>query len=287
MKDSQLPESKVTGFFMRNKLLNGVNMKIAAATSVVIFTLLVSFMGAYAWFQSNKMVDDNASSMSITPSNGILKKLSIHELDFDNNNGYVTDATTGRITGYIFNSVAKSEININWRTAGTPSYNINVPSLGQYSVLQKTNPLLLVFELSEPLPSKDVSIVATAAKQYTPQEYGTASSAETNPLSWVVKYSNKVFTGESMSKVDFTIMKDTLLNEGHFANTNGSGTVTSFDKTQTFYSGSDTTNITFVCVVLDYFEEAMDYFFSSNIDKEFISDTEHDVPFDVDWTMVI
>lgn len=272
---------------MKVRLPSRINLKIISATSVVLFTLLVSFIGVYAWFTTNRTYGDDMTGMKIAPSNGILKKLSIHELDINNNDGFVIDANTGLITGYYFNPTAKSEINIDWETAGTPEYNVNVPSLGQYSVLQKTNPLLLVFELTEALPSNQISITATAAQAYTPAQYDTMASGDGNPLSWVIKYSSKTYSTASLSNSDFTVSKGSLSSEGSFATVNNQGAVTSFTQTKTFYSGSTSSNITFVYVVIDYYEPAMEYFYDVNLGKDFIDDVEHDVPFTVDWTMVI
>ena len=90
-----------------------------------------------------------------------------------------------------------------------------------------------------------------------------------------------------MATADFTISNDDLFQEGHFADIGDDGTWNGFTQTKTFYQGTNTTSIRHVCIVLDYYRNAMEFFYSVNLGKAFLNDYEHDVPFNIDWKMVI
>lgn len=264
------------------RIRNNKNLKIIASISVVLFSLVTTFSGAIAWFQAMRNSTTGAASMKVTPTNGQLKNLSIYELPQET--GFVNNQE-GNLIGYSFNTTATSSIDIDWM-AGKPIYDFEAPSLGRYSLLQKTNPILLVFELYELTPANEVTITALADAQYEVSQYESAANPTSNPLSWVSKYSSKVF-GNTMSSSDFVISIDSLSGEGSFAQVDSQGTVTSFTRQKTFYHGLDDTLIRYVCIVLDYYEPAMEYFYSVNLGKSFISDFSKDVPFDIDWTMTI
>ncbi|MBE6133657.1 MAG: hypothetical protein E7178_03185 [Erysipelotrichaceae bacterium] len=266
------------------KVRNNKNLKIIASISVVLFSLVATFSGAIAWFQAMRNTNNTTDSFKITPRAGLLRTLSIHELV--ENDAFIYNQT-GDIVGYNFNPIAASDITINWGEAVTPQYNVDTPSLGQYSLLQKTNPLLLVFELNNSIASSSVTITATASETYNAEQYDTEASGDGNPLSWVVKYSSKAFSKQQLADSDYIITTESLSNEGHFATIDNSGTLSEFNKTQTFYHGNNSTEINYVFVVLDYYEAAMEFFYFANLGKDFISDATKDVPFNIDWTMEI
>ena len=266
------------------KIRNNKSLKIIASISVVLFSLVATFSGAIAWFQVMRSTTSNSEGMKVSLSSGVLKSLSFHELD--PNDGIVT-GEDGEVTSYKFSSEAISTIDITWGDTANPEYNVKTPSLGRYSLLSKTNPLLLVFELNSPTQANVVSIKATAAQQYTASQYESLANADSNPLSWVVKYSSKVITANSMVASDYTIATNTLSAEDHFATIDAKGNLSSFSQNKTFYQGNSTTLINYVCIVLDYYAEAMEYFYAVNLGKTFINDFSHDVPFDIDWSMEI
>ena len=259
-------------------------VKIIAATSMVAFTLIASFSAALAWFAGMRNNIEQGDGYNTKPISGQLDTLTIHELVEDDE--YIYNSTTHTIDGYNFNPTPASTIAMNWQT-GIPDYDNKTPSLGKYSLLQKTNPLLLVFKLTRAYEANTVKIVSTTSETYTGNDYESKASASGNPLSWVVQYSSKVLTSETIANSDFTIMTDSLSTEDHFADIGNDGTFNSFTQTKTFYQGSDTTKITYVLVMLDYYANAMEYFYMMNLGKSFINDIENDVPFNVDWTMVI
>ena len=254
-------------------------LKIAALTSMSIFTLFTCFSAAIAWYVGIKNNNESANDMKIENCNGILEKMSIHQLEVDNE--FIRDSSRS-IIGFNFNPTPVSEVTIDW-SRGSAIYDATTPSLGQYSLLQKTNPLLLVFEFVDNIQDRDIQIDASCSQTYTADQYESMASSTGNPLSWVIKYSHITYT----SSVNYSILSSDLTGEGHFAEVDQEGNLTAFNKDKQFYSGSGTNAIKYVCIVLDYYEDAMTYFYTVNLGKAFLNDIEHDVQFYCDWTMVV
>ena len=254
-------------------------LKIAALTSMSIFTLFTCFSAAIAWYIGIKNNAESTNDMRIENCNGILEKLSIHQLEVDNE--FIRDSNQS-IIGFNFDPNPASEVTIDW-ARGSAVYDATTPSLGQYSLLQRTNPLLLVFEFVDDIQERDIQIEASCSRTYTAEQYESMASSSGNPLSWVIKYSHITYT----SSVNYSILSSNLTGEGHFAEIDQEGNLTAFNKDKQFFSGSSTTVTKYVCIVLDYYEEAMSYFYTVNLGKAFLNDIEHDVPFYCDWTMVV
>lgn len=151
---------------MRKRLLNGVNMKIAAATSVVIFTLLVSFIGVYAWFEASRNVDNTADTFKVEKLTGAVQSFSIYQFD-----GYYT---------YVDGNEEKHTV---WGFNPTPKYksegDIGDPYLfmGTYSLDYPMHPALVVFEVEgsyETIKGK----LKNASTQYMTSEYPTLDADE-------------------------------------------------------------------------------------------------------------
>ena len=264
------------------KKSGNTTVKIIAATSLVAFTLVASFSAAIAWFAGIRNNITEGSGYDVKPISGQLDTLTIHELVEDDE--FVRDGSN--IVGYNFNPTWTSKITMNW-TTGQPQYDNKNPSLGKYSLLQKTNPLLLVFNLTGTYAANEIKITGKTPQQYTADQYQTMASSSGNPLSWVVKFSSKTVSAETMANSDYTILNSSLSQEGHFANITDDGTFNAFSQTATMYQGADTTSVRHVCIVLDYYANAMEYFYMANLGRDFINDIENDVIFNVDWTMVI
>ena len=259
-------------------------LKLLAATSVSIFSLLTVFTSTAAWFDSRRSLDNGGDNFEVQSLQGALKQLTIHELADEDE--FIYDSQTKEVTGYVFNSTPASTVLIDWNS-GSAIYDHQAPALGKYSLLQKTNPLLLVFTLNDAFPANEICITAVTSRTYTAAHYESMASGTGNPLSWVVKYSSLTKTAENLAASDFTIMSSALSNEGHFADISDEGTFNGFEQNETFFSSTSETNIRHVFVVLDYYANAMEYFYAANLGKAFLNDFENNVPFNIDWIMTI
>ena len=269
------------------------NLKIMAATSMAIFSLFTCFAGAMAWFTATRKVDDGVEdAMPLDIVTGVLDTLTVHQLVNNNPFEYETeiDQETGKEvpTGniiYHFDSTIKSSVTVN---IAEGSYYIpdGTANLGQYTFLSRTNPVLLLFKLKSNIKASDVKIIASTASSFV----GVNINTETNPLSSVVKFSNFVWTEETFSGTDFDINSKDLNNERHFVNmSSDGGTYNGFDGNQKFFNGETDTEITdeitYIGVVLDYYEHAVEYIYSLNIGSDVLAETEQGLNFTCDWTL--
>ena len=79
--DSQLPKKRFRRAMKKKSLL-----KIVAATSVVIFSLLTCFVGTYAWFQAKMNEQTRGDGFAINAGSNI-EILSAYAVRYDGNNG--------------------------------------------------------------------------------------------------------------------------------------------------------------------------------------------------------
>ena len=69
---------------MKNNGKNKNLIRIAAMTSMTIFSLMAVFAGTLAWFNANRVINNGADSMQISSLGGKLKSISFHSLSAKN-----------------------------------------------------------------------------------------------------------------------------------------------------------------------------------------------------------
>lgn len=128
------------------RLLNNPKLKIVAATSVTIFSLLVLFIGTYAWFESSLRRTEEGDNFEVSVLDGKLKGIYIHHVA---NNGVVIDSQTGKPSSFTFNTSYSGKITYDWENK-TANYTGDTSiTLDQYTPLNHDHPVLLVFELDD------------------------------------------------------------------------------------------------------------------------------------------
>ena len=263
-------------------------IKIVAMTSLSVFTLFTSFTAAIAWFATSIVDNDGADNFKVRPDSGLLKKITIHTLSSQND------------TNYVFNSTPKGTVTIGWE--GNPNQtNLEgdtAIALGRYDPLDQSQPILLLFELNEVAPANSVEILAETE---TDGFIGRVTNADGNPLSSVIKSSRTTFLDSPISEgsTTFNVAKGAMSGESHFVNItyddDGFAQIADSDgfvSEQQFYTSTDTSNIKYVGVIIDYYEPAMTYLFAVNIGNELFDMDASDptkgvINFVCDWTMVI
>ena len=247
---------------------------------MAIFSLMACFTATYAWFYAERNKNNGMNDFGIDDFTGKLASLTVHELVEDNQ--FVKDGD-GNISGYVFNETPSLTITVDWSTRTI--YRDGEANMERYSLLQRTNPIFLVFKLTEAYAANEVKITATTESDFI----GTnITSFEGNPLSSIVKFSSLTFSSEELATSDYTVSHDDLSDEVYFAqmSTDGS-TLDGFVKEQTIFSSESTDSITYIGVVLDYYDLALEYIYYLNLGNSYVSDTENDVYFECDWTMKI
>lgn len=287
------------------KLSQSKSLKIVAATSVALFSLVTVFSATFAWFSMNEQVGNNGQQVTVQPASGYFHKLSIHNVVEHDDDNYRFDINPwGTLTIENWNT---REIITSFDEDADPCF------MGSYDYLEKIHPVLFLFELGDDTvenytaTSQDpINLRASTATDYYLGDITTGKtlSATGNPLSSVVRFSSTVFashgdlediiTEGGVEKTDaetgvktiydtYDFSTDILANSGSFTQFNDSGSYDSFNQEPVIYS-STTATVKYIAVVFDYYELAMETIYGAFLGDEILEDT---LGFVCDWTMVI
>ena len=268
-------------------------LKIIAATSMCIFTLFSVFSASIAWFNLLTQTAGDANTMPINDHDGLLKKVTFHGLNsqYTTNSTFAFNAGEGNIRG---------ELIMNWNTGVPDGIGDVSVTLDRYDPLNQSHPLFILFEFNKAVPANTVEISAVTESD---EFVGYIENANGNPLSSVIQFSSLYFTAAPTITANGTIefAKSNLSDAGHFSNITfdelGYPTIdpnNGFVSEQYFFLGDedDTTLISHVGVVIDYYEDAMSYLFSVNLGNSLFEGdaTNPDagvINFICDWTTII
>lgn len=148
-------EKRLTGFiFMRRQLNKKALLKIVAATSVTIFSLLSVCTGVFAWFATVRERKQTSDDFVVTRIESTVSSICIYQ--------YLGESEVeGGTTYFGFNptpygvlDVEGSDVNV---SSGSPVINLD-----QYSIDDPHHPCLLIFETSE----RSTRVVADTLKPF-------------------------------------------------------------------------------------------------------------------------
>ena len=126
------------------KRIKKSNMKIIAATAMTIFSLFSSIVGAYAWFSGHLVYNQNPTDFSVTVLDGRLKNIYFHQ-----HQSVAIDRETLKPTSYTFNSEYSGKISYDWQSHTATYTGDATISMDEYTPLDFSQPILMVFELKE------------------------------------------------------------------------------------------------------------------------------------------
>ena len=301
--DSQLPPRKATGFLMR-KGLNRNILKIVAATSVVLFSLMAAFAGSIAWFNAAQALSNRGSDMSV----GLVGNLESIDV-------YTT--TSADADGYIFSSTPVQQIRVTswadghasfearsgesaWASyASCPAINMN-PNIvigndeleDPFSPLSPFHPLMLICTYRDEIDATEESVRIYAetshaflADAVTPS--GSSLPGETiratgNPLSSFIQAYSKGY--DSSTSVPFSYEMDDLssMQHGTFASLNGEGTPT-FNANPTFFY-DDEHDVKKVAIIFEYNIPVIEYIYFRNLGLSVLDDV---ITATCDWRLYV
>ena len=124
----------------KRQLTKKGSLKIAAATSLILFSLLACFSGAYAWFLSNTHVNNASSNFQVDRVNTSVQAITFHEYY-----GKTDPASSGGKTYYSFNPSSSGSVTF---SGDTPTETGAGIALGEYSLENPDHPLLIMFNVS-------------------------------------------------------------------------------------------------------------------------------------------
>lgn len=128
------------------------NLKIIAATSMAIFSLMASFSAAFAWFTAMRHVEEESESFNVNTTDGSLTSITFHRL-IPNGKTMVTEDGVSRPSKYEFDKTPVGRIDYNWRSDTQTMEYTQVGDtkieLDTYTPLDQEHPLMLMINFEE------------------------------------------------------------------------------------------------------------------------------------------
>ena len=227
------------------------NLKIIGATAVGLFSLTTLFTGTLAWFNVNQTVSATGMNISVKLIETELASLTVHRCDLSNSTSTLLkfNSTPSVVVGGHGNIIEASGV-----------------QMDNYSTLNQTQPVLLLFTFSEGTYEDDLTVSAT-----TPNASFVSSLTTENvshfPFSSAVKfksltYSTNNFPFNNVNLVDAN--ENPVYTSSSFVELSRSGdnvTVDKYNSSLVLFDGSNHnhTAITHLAIILDYYAEAIEY----------------------------
>jgi len=263
---------------MKGKTRLGINLKIASATSVVVFTLLVAFIGTYTWFQAVKGAHNGADNMIIEKTEGSVTGYSIHEYY-----GITDDEST-----WGFNPTPTTSI-----VFGDDQGSSSPLSMGEYSLDNPDHPVLVLFSVEGSFQT----IIAKTSSVYLASSDATLEQSG-NPLSSVIETQSLTFTndpknngkqtgnlidenGSTVSRTYMPIVKNSLSSKSSFVTFVGN--TPRYEQQTKFFEG-DITGKSYIGIVLNYNSESLNYIFSYYLGHTYLT---NGLQFSCDWSLEV
>lgn len=247
---------------MKDKTRLGIKLKIASATSVVLFTLLTVFVGTYTWFQTVTENHNNGDDFVIDNPTATISAIEFYDLNtIDDDN-------------YIFNDTPIASAMIQGESASLPSDTI---ALGTYMPDSPNHPILMLVEITGESLNISANTTSDSTIYITDNLDGQGKpiipSGTTNPMSSVVQFYSVGFskaTDDPTSKASRTninnhtisILKSELTdnNQSSFAQIEN-GEKTGFEKNITLFDGQ-VGEYAYMGIIIDYFPDSVQYIYS-------------------------
>ena len=259
---------------MRKRLLNGVNMKIAAATSVVIFTLLVSFVGVFAWFEAVTEAHTQNDDFKIEKLDDAITNIELYDYHGVSGNYYLFES--------------EPEWSIDISQTGVSHNTLNME---QYETDNPHKPVLLLFTVSGSL----TYIGAETAHNYITEVLDMNSfSATNNYLSSILEFRSIEYTKTGAGSfanskqggypaISKTIIEDEDTGKSFASFDNGE--YEDIDQSIELYSGN-TADFGHIGIIIDYYAVSIEYIYSYYMGHDALNNL-NGVKFTCDWSMKV
>lgn len=245
-----------------------LKINIAVATMVAVFSLAVSFSATYAWLAANNSVKAEGMNIRINNGGSVLSMLTIHRCN-------LSASTESNLVFYKDPAVTVSASGIS--TASV--------TMDNYSDLNKTQPILLLFGLNEGINEKEVVVAAKSDNENYVSTI-TQENISSFPFSTAVRFKSGGYTNDTFpfNQVDVNSLNQTT----SFVNI-ANHSFDSYSNNINLFEGQDTGRlIKYVAVVMDYYPEAREVLLTNNIGVDLIAANNNNViNFFCDWTLEI
>lgn len=267
-------------------------LKILAATSVTIFSLLSVFTSTAAWFDSQRNLKNGANQMEISPVAGVLKSVGIY-----NHSGPVSSDTGST---YTFTKVGSVSFDIDGMSA-TGVLETSFP-MNTYSLMNPYQPVLFLFEMNENVLDQDINLLAKLPNNHDFLVETNSSGEAKNPLessgnnlSSAIQWRTRTFSSNPFGENDSCEISTASLSAyGHFFDMDADGSPDSTSLStikskpeKTIYRGNTDNAVTHLAVIFDYYAAALEFIYTLNIGSDVFSDFESTIGFICDWSLML
>ena len=294
---------------MKDKARLGINLKIASATSVVLFTLLTVFVGTYTWFQSARFKDSNNNDIAVT-QRGKFQSISFYSCT------NVTNNENESLTSFSFDMDYTGCISYDWDTFSYSTDGITDLSLQQYDPFSnKHRPCLAIVELNREydtdedyikidLSTESAGFLGAVDTENKTKVYKLGEDSELlvksedgvdyYPLSSVVDFKYKAFSADEYDT--WTNGKDTydvtigqLTDGDNFVSVVNATQYSHFENDINVYSSSRGQNVKYIAIVIDYYFDAIESIYSTFLGDDVLESNSYQyiLHFICDWSWAI
>lgn len=132
----------------KTKTVRKKPLTIIAATTMTIFSLMVTFVAAIAWFSMNQQIKGDGMDINVTRMDGRLQNVYVYSFNSSNSNQ----------TTWSFNKTAFASYSFDWGTRSMVAGPNNPASwnMGDFTSLDKDHPLLMIFAFDKDYSSQSV-----------------------------------------------------------------------------------------------------------------------------------
>ena len=244
------------------------NLKIGVATMIAIFALANSFAATYAWFAMNTNVTAEGMNIRVNNEGQLLSMLTIHRC----NSSASTDS----------NLVFFSEPAVTISQTGISDAYV---AMDNYSDLNKSQPLLLLFGLNNGVVSSQVTITAKGDNENYVSTI-TEENISAFPFSTAVSFKSASYTGDSFPFNSVSLASFTQTSS--FVNIANHSFSSYTSQINLFEGGNSNTVIKYVAVIMDYYPEAREVLLTNNVGVDLLAANNNNViNFYCDWTLEI
>ena len=296
-------------------------LRILAATSVSIFSLLTVFTSTAAWFDSRRSLDNGGDKFEVQSLSGRLSSITFHHLS-----SKAVNPTTGNANAFTFNSTPAGTITYDWNAdtaAFTPTAQGDTSiALDTYDPLDREKPLLLMFHLDQAYETTGPTIHidgmtntpgflgarTNAAPAYDLTTAPAIMKTETRTIdekevdinfywmSSVTRFYNLTFANDTLSwqyALNSTYATENslpLLNDinSRFVTVDNVNETSSFSSRTNFFSSTNGQTIKNIGLVIDYYPDAIEFIYSTYLGNTTLENKYDGIlHFWCDWTMEV
>lgn len=242
--------------------------KIVIATMIAIFSLASAFSATYAWFAMNVSVQATGMQIRVNNEGTLLNMMTVHQCN-------LSASSDSKLVFF-------SEPAITVSTSGVTTSTL---TMDNYSDLNRTQPVLLLFKLNSGTKESEVTVGAKSDNANYVSTI-TAENISAFPFSTAVAFKSASFTAASFP---FDNVQISSLTQTSSFVTIQNHSYSGYSSQISLFTGSDANKtITYVAVVMDYYPEAREVLLTNNVGVDVIAaDNNNVINFYCDWILEI